>query len=807
MEAVKTNELRKSILKIEGSEKGTAFLISPEIALTVAHAVDDDEVILKKGEREIKAKVLDKAKDDDLDIAVLKLEEELVEDYMCIFDIGIEEGDNWITYGYPNFDRKDGEKLDSKENKIDQIRETLDGEKYDIKLEYDEPKIDDFRGFSGSPLILNNRVVGIINTSIDQRGHAVRLTALSTKNFRHLIELSGAKVYEKYELGSEFEDIEIINIELQVGFSSTNSSTSLVFQPEVIIKQEDSKPYTILDKENYTKKINYLLDLAKDNQKNALGKNPDFVLMPEYSICGKEGVDLIINDLATSPVKEQVFVGGIEGISKQEFMELLKNSAFEETLKNRMIKWTEIQLDSSWFKSNIIIEKYRNIVRYYLQPKLCSLATGEKIDNCIDGKWFIMFSTKCKLRGLNFFALSYNDWVNNICNEKLINFLSKRIMKMKFMIPNGVHLMAFVLKDNNASGNSDEFREATREFLYDNQDWSTIHNRQALVFVINSSSNDNSTESTSIIFRENYNCEGRVFFSYSVVPREEFKNYTDIQFRMKSECIHSIELALPFSINDRFNVIRPCLQAKIHSIDGSIINNDPRYPNPPSEVCGYCKVVNDFIDENGTNNSINIAIEGTFFDEIYKYILNDNILKFRNITREDAIRIFNSFFKYSNYNDYKENCDYWNLSIEGDILNRFISFLSVLEAVKFNIKATSIFHGRMIISSITYDLLITYIVNKEKENIADTFRQLLFDSMCGKFDNRLMVFVIGDISNRFLPGFTGKNLNTFGKFDENGLVFRKLDKIIDQMTDEIDKFHSVEDIKEFFEQILGGRHL
>ena len=127
---ITSKELCESILRIEGSENGTAFLLSPEIALTVAHTIEDDdeEVIIKKSDKEIKAKVIKRIKADTLDIAILKLNEALPGKFMSMYDIEIKENDSWITYGYPGFDLQ-GDKLEGDGNKVQQVFNLKEGEK------------------------------------------------------------------------------------------------------------------------------------------------------------------------------------------------------------------------------------------------------------------------------------------------------------------------------------------------------------------------------------------------------------------------------------------------------------------------------------------------------------------------------------------------------------------------------------------------------------------------------------------------------------------------------------------------------
>ncbi|CEP80562.1 serine protease [Paraclostridium sordellii] len=188
--------LRDHIFSVEGDSRGSAFIIAPNLAITVEHAVGNcDKVTLKNGLISINATVIKESIDVDLDIALLKLDK-TVDSCLCVSDYSIREGEEWITYGYPTYDSHTGDILNHTGNKVAQVFVIEDGEKYNIKLNYSDTHIKTFEGFSGAPLIINGNVVGILNTERLQSGQPIRLTALAVQHFKDILEEYGVEVKE-----------------------------------------------------------------------------------------------------------------------------------------------------------------------------------------------------------------------------------------------------------------------------------------------------------------------------------------------------------------------------------------------------------------------------------------------------------------------------------------------------------------------------------------------------------------------------------------------------------------------------------
>lgn len=117
------NKLSKLVCRVEcGQRKGTAFLISPKLALTAYHVVveySDSEINLYFTNEDIQRVAKIKEHSDDrynkLDIALLELTEEIKRDaFLEFIDKDINSTDSWLSRGYPKSKQATGNNLTQK---------------------------------------------------------------------------------------------------------------------------------------------------------------------------------------------------------------------------------------------------------------------------------------------------------------------------------------------------------------------------------------------------------------------------------------------------------------------------------------------------------------------------------------------------------------------------------------------------------------------------------------------------------------------------------------------------------------------
>ncbi len=176
-----------------GESHGTAFFINCKIAITAFHVLEDLSQIklyFDGKEEAYNAKYI-KPQDynyEEIDIALLEIEKELnTSDFLEFVNRDINPKEEWTSRAYPIVKGNEGNNFLGSEHIIQQQLVALKNNKYDIELEHDQ-KLSSYKGVSGSPLIINGRIAGVINSELTERGESKELCAISTKYFCKLLK-------------------------------------------------------------------------------------------------------------------------------------------------------------------------------------------------------------------------------------------------------------------------------------------------------------------------------------------------------------------------------------------------------------------------------------------------------------------------------------------------------------------------------------------------------------------------------------------------------------------------------------------
>jgi len=195
-------KLEINVCKVLGDdEHGTGFLISNELILTAFHVVDgcDDIKVTFDNTEELNVTLHELIDDKykELDIAILKLEDSVdFYENIKIVDSNLIPKTNWISRGYPQIQDITGTNLLKDGNIINQQLNNLFENKIDIQLDM-EQFFDSYSGLSGAPLILEDKIVGLINSELLEKHISKQLNALSTKYFKDLLEELGISIETK----------------------------------------------------------------------------------------------------------------------------------------------------------------------------------------------------------------------------------------------------------------------------------------------------------------------------------------------------------------------------------------------------------------------------------------------------------------------------------------------------------------------------------------------------------------------------------------------------------------------------------
>ena len=202
------DNLKSAIAKLDcGDEKGTAFLIDEDTAVTAAHCLGETlgeeqkkEIVLtfknipEKTELKVKA-FISKGEYDLEPVSILKLEQKVETEYLKLAycEIPLPREEKLLTYGYPAAKREEGYPVDLFIN--DQLGNNQPHD-YDVTLLPDSKnKINDYSGMSGSPVLWNGYVVGILtaeSVEAQNRGkQVIDINAISNRRALRIYENLG----------------------------------------------------------------------------------------------------------------------------------------------------------------------------------------------------------------------------------------------------------------------------------------------------------------------------------------------------------------------------------------------------------------------------------------------------------------------------------------------------------------------------------------------------------------------------------------------------------------------------------------
>jgi hypothetical protein len=216
------NTIEKSVCRLicgegQDSEKATAFLISSNQAITARHAVEDYYTAGKQIYLEFlnidSEPIIRKAVPVDISelgfscVTLLKLEKDiLLDSYLEFSDYQVEKDDDYETFGYPVVKWNVGERTKSSVSRRLDIKMTGFYD-WNVDLKHNS-KIEDFKGLSGAPLIVNDMLVGVVLAQSVANGKAISLGAVSIDKISHLLQNLGIrikKVIEEYDLDEIYE--------------------------------------------------------------------------------------------------------------------------------------------------------------------------------------------------------------------------------------------------------------------------------------------------------------------------------------------------------------------------------------------------------------------------------------------------------------------------------------------------------------------------------------------------------------------------------------------------------------------------
>lgn len=154
-------------------EIGTAFYVAPDLLLTAYHTVssfneDGNNIIKDIQDGDLRFKVVNNY--DDIDVSVLKVMGRTSKDYYKLQAHHNRIGEEFASFGYPDKSSNSGLRL----------RGIISQKKFNSVADYglyanDVEDSYDYQGMSGAPILLDNKVVGVV---IEQEGNQLSIVSV-----------------------------------------------------------------------------------------------------------------------------------------------------------------------------------------------------------------------------------------------------------------------------------------------------------------------------------------------------------------------------------------------------------------------------------------------------------------------------------------------------------------------------------------------------------------------------------------------------------------------------------------------------
>ncbi|MGE6575790.1 ABC-three component system protein [Paenibacillus xylanexedens] len=187
----------------DDSDKGTAFLVAPNMVITATHNVKrylEDKVansikleFLNINNERIIRKAIPR-KTNEGAIIFLELDSPVYSSYLRFSNFEVDPGIDFETFGYPTVKWSAGQWV---KNKVSRVMGDMVYNPYDWNIDLShQSQIADFSGLSGAPLLVDGKLVGVMLTEAMENGRAISLGAIGLSNFKREMEILDIQVHE-----------------------------------------------------------------------------------------------------------------------------------------------------------------------------------------------------------------------------------------------------------------------------------------------------------------------------------------------------------------------------------------------------------------------------------------------------------------------------------------------------------------------------------------------------------------------------------------------------------------------------------
>jgi len=195
------NILQQIVCKIIcGTDNGTGFLISKNRLLTARHCISDyidekKEIEIFLNNEKIDTNVHLLYNDADTDVAILEVDSNFDIEHICLSAIKPRQKKQWTSWGFPDA-KTYGQFTYGQVANV--LSTTVARSDIDLTIN-PEYSLSDYSGLSGAPVIVDNKIVGILRLQTDNS-----LNALSIDSFKGVL----ANLDIEFETDSESEEVD-----------------------------------------------------------------------------------------------------------------------------------------------------------------------------------------------------------------------------------------------------------------------------------------------------------------------------------------------------------------------------------------------------------------------------------------------------------------------------------------------------------------------------------------------------------------------------------------------------------------------
>lgn len=487
-------------------------------------------------------------------------------------------------------------------------------------------------------------------------------------------------------------DFNVETIQLASKLNARDSLGILIMQPmiaEMLIFENRWKWKDGGEKSNQLSNLQKLMDLAQDSSLAGHNTETDIVIIPEYGIPGIEGLEAIKKRLIDSSIQNQIVIGGLDGIARSEYIDLLDDSSLSTSTKSNIERAIH---RAQWVNSAVIIEKADQAISVYLQPKFLPAAEEDNTSMCL-GNQLLVFKTSPVgefMPALCFFVPICFDWIGR---QSLLGKLDSIVDQIKAIGRNASNAFWLIpVIQHNPQPYHQDFMGSTSYRLTSNM-WRDVYDQRACVIMANTASPDGIRygQSAFIYPGRNESLKQLARHTATSKKREFLSGCVERRFRENAPVIHSVHYvpstATSGCSGDPRDIFR---EAKLLCLDNSLsLICSRRWPLTETAICAYSKVLGDYLDR--ASSDLEKSSEGL---SDLRAVFRDNINRLVTIMRgNNSDKIKNKMKLLCRWDSYSDNCDNWEFDNEGRALENLVREQSIFSIAYDSFESEKLYHG------------------------------------------------------------------------------------------------------------------